>query len=430
MGFLSWIELILFAFLMFLSGFFSSSETALFSLSNIQLEQMRRRKHPRIDLIESLLTRPRRLIMTILIGNEFVNVFASVISARFFIQMLGDENKWVNMVVMVPLLLLVGEITPKTLAIHNNIGFAAAESRWIELFARVIKPVRILVKIIAEWFITLIVGRERSQGNIITEDMVRVLTDEALDEGALDRTEVQFIKQIFNFGNQVIEEIMTPRSDIFFLPISLELPEILNELHRTRHTKVPVFKEHRNHIMGILYARDLLGVDLEKISKDPQGLKKILREPYFVPESKPASELFDTFRERRMSFALAVDEYGGVTGLVTMEDLLECIFGEIPSFSDVSPKSYIRKLENGEFRIDGAMPIADLNKEIDGDLSDDQAETIGGLILHRFGELPQKKEKIILNGLEFEVIEVEENRIKELHLKKLKPQEPEPHDIG
>jgi len=170
MGFLSWLEVILFTLLMFLSGFFSSSETALFSLSNVQLEQMRRKKHPRVDLIERLLTRPRRLIMTILIGNEFVNVFASVISARFFIQMLGDEYKWVNMLVMVPILLLVGEITPKTLAIRNNIAFAGAESRWIEFFARVIKPLRLMIKVIAEWVITLIVGKERSRGNIITED--------------------------------------------------------------------------------------------------------------------------------------------------------------------------------------------------------------------------------------------------------------------
>jgi len=220
MGFLSWLEVILFTLLMFLSGFFSSSETALFSLSNVQLEQMRRKKHPRVDLIERLLTRPRRLIMTILIGNEFVNVFASVISARFFIQMLGDEYKWVNMLVMVPILLLVGEITPKTLAIRNNIAFAGAESRWIEFFARVIKPLRLMIKVIAEWFITLIVGKERSRGNIITEDMVRVLTHEALGEGALDRTEAKFIEQIFDFGNTAIEEVMTPRSDIFFLPLS------------------------------------------------------------------------------------------------------------------------------------------------------------------------------------------------------------------
>jgi putative hemolysin len=418
MGYIFWIDLVLFSLLMGLSAFFSSSETALFSLSSVQLEQMRQKNHPRLDLIERLLTRPRRLIMTLLIGNELVNVSASVISATIVIQVLGEEYKWVNVFVMVPVLLLFGEITPKTLAIRNNVAFASAESRPIEFFARMVKPLRVLVRTVSEWFITLIVGKERSVGNIITEDMVRTLAHEAVGEGALDRTEAQFIEQIFDFGNKTLEEVMTPRSEIFFIQLENTVPEILKGLHRTRHTKVPVFQEHRDNIMGILYARDLLGIDLNEISNEPRRFKNLLREPYFVPESKPAAELFDTFRERRMSCALTVDEYGGVTGLVTMEDLLECIFGDIHSPSDVSPQAYIKMLSEGRYRIDGAMPIADLNREIGCDLPEDQAETIGGLVLREFGELPPENTSIQINGLHFSVVEVEENRIKELHLEK------------
>lgn len=199
-----------------LSGFFSSSETSLFSLSNVQLEQMRRDKHPRIGLIQLLLSQPRRLIITILIGNELVNVTASVISAAIVIRLLGAENKWINLLIMVPLLLLVGEITPKVLAIRHNVAFAGFESKPIEFFARLIKPVRLVVRTIADWIITLLIGRDRSRGNIITEDMVRVLAREAVGEGALDRLEAQFIDHIFDFGNKTLEEIMTPRSDIFF----------------------------------------------------------------------------------------------------------------------------------------------------------------------------------------------------------------------
>jgi CBS domain containing-hemolysin-like protein len=207
------------------------------------------------------------------------------------------------------------------------------------------------------------------------------------------------------------------------LQLENTIPEILKELHRTRHTKVPIYQEHRDNIVGILYARDLLGIDLDKMSKEPQQFKNLLREPYFVPESKPAVELFDTFRERRMSCALTVDEYGGVTGLVTMEDLLECIFGEIHSPSDVSPQVYINMLDENRYRIDGAMPIGDLNREIGCDLPEDQAETIGGLVLHEFGELPPENTSIQINGLHFSVVDVEDNRIKELHLEK--PEKPD-----
>lgn len=416
MDFNFWFDLTLFAVLMALSAFFSSSETALFSLSSVQLEKMRRSDHPRIGAIERLLTRPRRLIMTILIGNELVNVAASTISAGLIIRFMGIEGKWINLLVMVPVLLLFGEITPKTLAIRNNMSFAAFESRPIEFFAQLVRPLRWLVRTIADVFITLIIGKERSQGNIITEDMVRVLAHEAVGEGALDRTEAQFIDQIFDFGNKTVEDVMTPRSDIFFLPLQSSIPEKVEELRRTRHTKVPIYREHRDNVVGILYARDLLGADLDKMSAEPQRFRELLREPYFVPESKLAAELFKTFRERRMSCALTVDEYGGVTGLVTMEDLLECIFGDIHSPSDISPQTYIKQLGEGRYAVDGAMPVADLNRTIGSHLDEDSAETVGGLLLNKYGELPSEGAAIFLDCLDFKVMEVEENRIKELLL--------------
>jgi len=416
MDYAFWFEIVLFALLMALSAFFSSSETALFSLSSIQLEHMRRKRHPSIDLIERLLSRPRRLIMTILIGNDLVNVAASVISATVIIRLMGIGSKWVNLLVMVPMLLLFGDVTPKTLAIRNNVAFAAVECRPIEFFARLVKPLRWLVRTVADVFITLIIGKERSHGNIITEDMVRVLAHEAVGEGALDRTEAQFIDHIFDFGDKTLEDVMTPRSDIFFLPLESSMAEKVEELRRTRHTKVPIYREHRDNIVGILYARDLLGVDLENLSKDPQRFVKLLREPYFVPESKLAAELFKTFRKRRMSCALTVDEYGGVIGLVTMEDLLECIFGEIHSPSDISPHTYIQDLGEGRYAIDGAMPVADLNRQIGSNFDEEPAETVGGLLLHEYGELPAEGAVIVIDEFSFKVIEVEENRIKELLL--------------
>ncbi len=411
-----WLGIVLFICLMILSAFFSSSETALFSLSSAQLEHMRRKKHPRIDLIQRLLSRPRCLIMTILIGNDLVNVSASVISASIIIHLMGVGSQWINLLVMVPVLLLFGEVTPKTLAIRNNIAFASFESRPIEYFSRLVSPLRWLVRTISDLFITLIIGKDRSRGNIITEDMVRILAHEAVGEGALDRAEAQFIDHIFDFGDKTLEDILTPRSDIFFLPLESSISEKVEELRRTRHTKVPIYREHRDNVVGILYARDLLGVDLETLSRNPAEFVKLLREPYFVPESKPAAELFNTFRKRRMSCALTVDEYGGVTGLVTMEDLLECIFGDIHSPSDISPQTYIQKQGEHLFRIDGAMPVADLNEQLGSDLDEESADTIGGLLLHQYGELPSKGIVIVIGKFSFKVLEVEENRIKELLL--------------
>lgn len=235
-----WLELLLFILLLGFSGFFSSSETAMFSLNSVQLEQMRQAGNPNIGLIERLLHEPRRLIVTILIGNEFVNVAASVISAAMVIQLFGAENKLLNLLIMIPILLVIGEITPKTLAIRNNIAFASFESRPIAMFARIITPIRWAVRIVSEWITTLLIGKERSPGNIITEDMVRTLAHEAVGDGVLDHTEARFIDRIFELGEKTLEDLLTPRVEINFIPVDSPSSEILRVLQQTRQSRFPV----------------------------------------------------------------------------------------------------------------------------------------------------------------------------------------------
>jgi putative hemolysin len=413
------IELLLFALLMLLSGFFSSSETSLFSLNKLQLEQMRRDDNARVGLIERLLSEPRRLIVTILIGNEFVNVAASVISAAIVIQLLGADNKLFNLFIMVPILLLMGEITPKTLAIRNNVSFASFQAPLIDLFAKLIAPLRWVVRHVAEWLTTLIVGRELRRDSIVTRDMVRALAQEAVGDGVLDYNEAQYIEQIFDFGNRTVEDLMTPRSNVAFLPVDMPPSEVVAELKRTRHTKIPVYREHRDEIVGILHARDLLGVNLEELEGRPERLRKILREPFFVPETKSASDLFRAFRKRRLSVALAVDEYGGVTGLISMEDLLECIFGDIPSPSDALADSDVALMDDGTSRVDGSLPIDQFNEELGTSLEEGEFETVGGRVLHELGELPEEGASIVVDELVFTVEEVEANRLKTLAVQRL-----------
>ncbi len=409
------LELAAFVVLMALSAFFSSSETALFSLSRLQLEQMRRTSDRRTTLIERLLSQPRHLIVTILIGNELVNVAASVISAAIVIQTLGDANKWINLLIMVPILLLVGEITPKTLAIRNNIAFAKVQCRFIDLFARAISPVRWLVRHMSEFFITLIVGKERSRANIITEDMVRSLTQEAVGDGALDREEARYINRIFDFGERILREVMTPRSQIHSLPSTATKEEAALHYHRTGHTKIPIHGESGETVAGILYARDLLREesDTESTEQGSGTVAEVMREAYFVPEAKSVADLFYTFRKRKLSLALTIDEYGGVTGLVTMEDVLECIFGEIMSRSELLRERALSMQEVGDsaYRIDGAMTIQHFNRLMESNLDSRVVETIGGLLLNAFGELPAENSRIVVDGYEFAVDAIADQKI-------------------
>lgn len=415
MEFIIIIELIIFVFLMALSGFFSGSETALFSINRIQLEQMERENHPKIKLIQRLLSEPRRLIVTILIGNEFVNVAASVLSASLVMLFLGGEGKWwVNIFIMLPILLLVGEITPKTVAIKNNVAFASFVGHPLNLFARLITPLRIVIRFVADYFTTLLVGKERSKGNIVTEDMVRTLAQHATSEGILDPNESQYINNIFDFGNQTVREIMTPRSNVRCFSIETPIPTIMGSLKTEPRTRIPIYRGRLDTVIGILHVRDLLNPKVLMGSLDSEKFIPLLRKPVFVPDSKPIADLFHLFRERRISFAMALDEYGGVTGLVTMDDILEAIFGAFRPMPTISSE-YITKKNGVRLRkVNGDIPVARFNEEMGAELALDVAETMSGLLLHHLGELPTAGKQITMGDWNFTVIKVDENRIVEI----------------
>ncbi len=408
-----WVELVAFIVLLGLSAFFSSSETSLFSLDRLQLAQMKRDGDPHAGLIERLLSRPRRLIVTILIGNELVNVAAAAISAAVVIQLLGDDLKWVNIFVMVPLLLLFGEITPKTLAMRHNRRFAAAQCTLIDRFAQLVRPLRWIIRKISDIFITLIVGSERTAANIATEDMVRVLALEGVGEGGLDHREAQYIHQIFNFADKTVGDIATPRSQIVMLPVGMPLQDVVIEIRRNRLTKIPIHDDgDKDTILGVLFARDFLGRDL-RAGGDSDGVRGMLRKAYFVPESRPAADLFFHFRRHQLSVALTVDEYGGIIGLVTIDDLLECIFGDIESGSEQLKRESIgfERLDEGGFHIDASMTVKQFNDLVGGYLDDDSAETVGGVLLNQFGEIPQEGSTMRIADMVFTVKSIAGHRM-------------------
>jgi putative hemolysin len=375
---------------------------------------MRRDRNPRLSLIEKLLSEPRRLIATILIGNEFVNVSASVLSATIIMDLFGAGNSWLNILIMVPLLLLFGEITPKTLAFANNIAFATFQSRYIELFARFITPLRIVVRSVSEFFIKRIVSGEPSQSNILTEDMVRSLTNAAVGEGSLDTKESEYIHQIFDFGNRSVSDLMTYRSQLVSARASMSFAEIVDVIRLSRHSKVPVFSADGQSVDGVLYARDFLDLD---ISAEPphagHQINERLRKPYFVPATRKASDLFVAMRERCISLALVTDEFGGVVGLITLEDLLQCIFGDLPSWSDsrLAESSSLDALGDGHYRASGSLTIRQFNTIAGTHLERVGVSTIAGLVLHTRGEFPAKGDVVVVDNVTFTVSDLTQQRI-------------------
>ena len=417
------INLILFVLLLGLSAFFSGSETAFFSLNRTQLQQMKQDRNPFTERIQRLLNEPRRLIVTILIGNELVNVSASVISASLVIQIMGGEDKWwVNIFIMLPILLLFGEITPKTIAMKSNVPFASRATPILEMFAKTISPLRIVIRFISDRLTTMVIGKERSKNNIITEDMVRTLVDNAANLGALDSVEQEFINNIFDFGNQTVQELMTLRSNFLLFSIDTPVTEIIEKSQAAKITKVPIYRNHKDAVVGILHIRDLMNPDIDVKALDAKTLRPLLRQPILIPASKLVTDLFFMLRKRRRSIALVLDEFGGIIGLVTMDDLMGAIFGSLSPNQDSAEESLVNADGQKIFNIRGNMSIASFNKKMVMNLPNDNIETMGGWMLHHYGELPSEGESFVVDGWVFTASKITNNRIAKITCRKHNPE--------
>ncbi|MBF0187929.1 MAG: HlyC/CorC family transporter [Magnetococcales bacterium] len=421
------IQLLLFAVLLGFSGMFSSSETAFFSLGQMQMEQMTREGSKKLAAIKEVLAKPRQTIVTILIGNEFVNVAASNLSATILMAMVPVEQLAIaNILIMLPLLLLLGEITPKTLAVQNNIAFAKALVGPISMFSKMIGPLRWIIREISDFFTTLLIGKSRAKGSFISGDMVRTLAKQAAEDGQLGQSDYKYIENIFNFGSQTVQDVITPRGSIDFIKLGTPMDEVLRVIKSGHHTRIPVFGENKDDIVGILHYRDILREDVRQIS-NAEEITKYLRRPVMVPKNKPVSELFSMFYERRINIAMVVDEYGSVIGLVTMRNMLKSIFGDIGGIHQANKSMdapWANALEPNLFQLSASIKVKTFNDYFDADLTSDGVESLAGLILNAYGELPRQGDFVVVDNWRFEIEQIERNRITQIRASDLNESTP------
>ncbi len=410
------IYIILLLVLLILSGFFSGSETALFSLSEYQKKILIRQNLKKGTLITNLLERPRKLIITILLGNEFVNISISTLTAGLIIQLFNKETPWINIAVVLPVLLLFGEITPKTIALRNNITVSSLVAGPLYLFQKIITPVRWVIKHIADMIVHLLIRKRARQTNILTEDVVKELVHESEQEGLIDSSAKKYINNIFDFGDTLLTEVMTPRSNIFSLPDTLTISEIVREVKKVHYSAVPIYAGDMDNIKGLLFTTDLIGLTQTEIEDSKPTLETILRPPYFVPENMRADELFKNLKKSKISVAITLDEYGGVTGLVTVEDLLEKIFGEIYDEFEMAAKHY-QKISENVYTVSGEMLLDEFNEVFASNLNNEGMETIGGFVFTLFGKLPEKNTYINFQNFQFQVEKIKNNKIEQIRLK-------------
>jgi len=399
-------QIVVLIVLLFLSGFFSSAETALFSISKAKAIHLAKEKGVINVLIKKMKDDPHRLLSTILIGNNLVNVAASAMATAITIEMVSSNAKvavGIATGVMTFLILIFGEIFPKSVATRNNILIARLVILPIYWLSILFYPIIVFLN-----FIPKLTGKIKRKPKV-TEEELMTIVEVVEEEGEIKEEEKELIHNIFEFDDTSASEIMMPRGDMFVIDIDEEFK--LEEVIQSGFTRFPVIEGDVDHVIGILNIKDLFMH--QATSSDLIDVRKIMMEPFFVPENKKLDNLLQEFKRRKQHMAIVVDEHGGVSGLITLEDALEEIVGEIIDETDKF-EPHIVKLKPNEWRVLGKSEIDEVNETIEMNIPDTREyDTFSGYVLDQIGRIPQEKEEIQIGGFVVTVLEMDGNRIKQ-----------------
>ncbi|MBU1026237.1 MAG: hemolysin family protein [Candidatus Margulisbacteria bacterium] len=424
-------EIILLVVLFVLSAFFSAAETALTSLSRLKVGRMVEQKIKGAKTVEKLKQKPSEWLSTILIGNNLVNIAASAIATSMIISFFTEKG-WGSIAVaigaatgiMTFLILVFGEIIPKTVALRNAEGLALFSAPLIFVLRFIFQPIALLISFISRPFIKLFGGFAPTKGAFVTEEDIRLILAAGQKEGVIEEEEREMITSIFEFGETIVREVMTPRPDITAVDGAKSLSEAIKVIVESGHSRIPIYESNLDNIIGVIYAKDLLR-NLDKGKEITGTIKDYLRPAIFIPEVKKVPELMHEMQVARTHVAIIVDEYGMTSGLVTLEDLVEEIVGEIHDEFEREEKM-VEKVDENTFVVNGRISIKDLNDALKLNLpeKDKEYDTIGGFIFGQLGKAPSVGNIVRFENLLISVERVLRRRITRVKLVKL------PRDLG
>jgi Mg2+/Co2+ transporter CorB len=423
-----WITCGVILLLLVLSGFFSGSETALTAASRGKLRAQADKGSRGAERALKITEDNERLIGSVLLGNNVVNILAASLATAIFTRAFGESGVALATLVMTLLVLIFAEVLPKTYAITNSEKVAALVSRPIGIVVLLFSPIVAAVRLFVRGVLRLFGVTIDPDSNILAvrEEIAGAL-QLGHSEGVVEKEDRDRILGALDLGDRTVEEIMLHRSGIEMVDVDDTPENILAQCLQSNHTRLPVFRDHPENIIGVLHAKDLLRA-MYKIIGGPDGnaarlkdfkITDVAMKPYFTPETTTLDEQMRQFLRMRSHFALVVDEYGSLEGLITLEDILEEIVGEITDEFDPDAEHPVRKADNGQFAVDGAMTIRDLNRATDWNLPDDEANTVAGLVIHEAQMIPTTGQVFSFHGFRFEVMAREGNRITQLMIRPL-----------
>ncbi|MFS4437749.1 HlyC/CorC family transporter [Paracoccaceae bacterium GXU_MW_L88] len=409
------------------SAFFSGSETALTASSRGKLHTLADKGNRGAKIALDLTEDNERLIGGILLGNNLVNILATSLTTALFTRLFGDSGVAIATLVMTALVLIFAEVMPKTYAITNSEKAAQFVARPISIIVRVLSPIVSLVSFIVRRVLrTFGVETDPEVNLYAAQEEIAGAIALHHSEGAVEKDDRDRLLGALDLKDRTVDEIMLHRSNIEMIDADADTEEQITQALSSPHTRIPVYREEQENIVGVLHAKDMLR-KLDELRRGAEGLEAIKNfritdvamKPYFIPETTTLDDQMREFLRRRTHFALVVDEYGSLRGLITLEDIIEEIVGEIADEHDTDEHDGIEQRPDGSVIVEGAVTIRDLNRACDWSLPDEEANTIAGLVIHEAQSIPTAGQVFSFHGFRFEVLSREQNRITKLRLRPL-----------
>lgn len=407
------IQLIIIAVLVLLSAFFSSAETALTTANKIRIKTLADQGNKRAVTLLKVTEDPGKMLSAILIGNNIVNISASSLTTTWATELFGNAAVGIATGVLTLLILIFGEITPKTMATIHAEKLGLAYSGIIYFLVRIMTPLIFIVNKLANGVLKLLHIDASQSGNAITEHELRTIVDVSHEEGVIESDERQMIYNVFDFGDSQAKDIMVPRVDMVSIDIHSTYQEIIEVFKREKFTRLPVYEKSPDNVVGLINVKDLLLYS----ATDEFSIQDIMRKPHFTYEFKKTSELMMEMRQYSINFTIVLDEYGATAGLITLEDLLEEIVGEIRDEYDKDEEDLIKKVNDREYIVEGSMKLDDINDALGLHFDSEDYDSIGGYVIEKLDHLPVLHESVVSDdGIRLIVDEIIKNRINKIHL--------------
>ena len=407
-------QLVCILVLVFLSAFFSSSETALTTVNKIRMKNLAENGDKRAAKVLKVTSDSGKMLSAILIGNNIVNIGASSIATILAIDIFGDIGSGIATGVLTILVLIFGEVSPKTMATIKADSFALAIAGIIDVLMFILTPAIFVINKLASGVLFLLRVNPNDVDNTMTEEEIRTIVDESQESGAIEDEEREMIHNVFDFGDSLAKEVMVPRIDMTFVHADASFDELIEIYREYKYTRLPVYDESTDYVIGILNMKDVILVENE----EDFSIRDIIREPYFTYEHKNTADLFVEMRKSSIPLAIVLDEYGVTAGLVTLEDLLEEIVGEIRDEYDSDEEDAIEQLSEYEYLILGSTNLDDVNDALDLEFESDDYDTIGGYCLQLLDHLPEENETIFTeDDVVIKIKEVDKNRIERIYIR-------------